>query len=41
LFVSPSSFASSWTRIFGANVGSPALPGFGVRRVPRRAGTEF
>ena len=30
LFVRPSSFASSWTRIFAANVGSPAFCGSGA-----------
>ena len=32
LFVRPSSLASSWTRIFAANVGSPALSWFGALR---------
>lgn len=42
LLVRPSSFASSWTRIFAANVSSPALLSCGCVRecVPRRARTH-
>ena len=41
LFVRPSSFASSWTRIFAANVGSPALLCCGCVRRRALAGTGF
>ena len=36
LLVSPSSLASSWTRILPANVSSPALPGLCCGRGPRK-----
>jgi hypothetical protein len=37
LLVRPSSFASSWTRIFAANVCSPGLPAFVCLRSARDA----